>query len=275
METLLRNIQEFVNSIIPPDFNLNHFLTAALVICVGGLVIAGLGRLIFGKKSVLNQSVSSLIGILFIYAVTIVVYSYGVGLDFLISPLPFVTLGEEHLYLFPILSADYTQVCGHLLDMVILAFLVNLVNHWLPTGKKLLSWLLYRCLSVVIAMVLYTIVNSLLTAYLPEGLLTWAPVILLAILLGSLLLGALKLVVGAVLTTINPLIAVLYTFFFASVLGKHVSKALLTTALAALLVAGLDYLGISAIYIGAAALSAYIPLVLILLVLWFVIGKLL
>lgn len=275
MEELFNKIKQFINSVIPPDFDLNNFLTAALVICIGGLVVAGLGRLIFGKKSVLNQSVSSLIGILFIYAVTIVVYSYGIGLKSLISPLPFVTLGEEHLYLFPILNADYTQICGHLLDMVILAFLVNLVNHWLPTGKKLISWLLFRCLSVVIAMALFTFVSGLLSTYLPEGLLTWAPVILLAILLGSLLLGALKFVVGAVLTTINPLIAVLYTFFFASVLGKHVSKALLTTALAALLVAGLNYIGITAIYIGAAALAAYLPLVLVLLIVWYVIGKLL
>ena len=79
--------------------------------------------------------------------------------------------------------------------------------------------------------------------------------------------------VGAVLTTINPLLAVLYTFFFASVLGKQVSKAILTTVFAAALVAALNYFEILVVYVGAAALAAYIPLLLLLLVLWYIIGR--
>lgn len=270
----LDKITEFVSPYLPAGFDFSSYLIAAAVLCLGILIIGGLGRLIFGKKSVLNQSVSALIGILFIYAVTIVVYSYGIQLDFLISPLPFITFSNDNLYIFPLLSSHYPEICGHLLNMVILAFLVNLVNNWLPKGKKVFGWLLLRCLSVIIGMALFTLVSSLLNAWLPDELLKWAPVILLAILVCSLLLGALKLVVGAVLTTINPLLAVLYTFFFASVLGKQLSKAILTTLLAAILVAVLNYFGIAVIYVGSAALVAYIPLIIILLVLWYIIGHL-
>lgn len=270
----LDKISEFVSPYLPAGFDLPSYLTAALVLILGIFIIGGLGRLIFGKKSVLNQSVSALIGILFIYAVTIVVYSYGIQLDFLISPLPFIALANNELHIFPILTSHYTEICGHLLNMVILAFLVNLVNNWMPKGKKVFGWLVFRCLSVVIAMALFTLVSSLLNVWLPDELLKWAPVILLVILVSSLLLGALKLLVGAVLTTVNPLLAVLYTFFFASVLGKQVSKAILTTVLAAILVAALNYFGVTAIYVGTAALTAYIPLIIILLVLWYVIGHL-
>ena len=174
----LDKIAEFVSPYLPAGFDFPSYLIAALALCLGLLLVGGLARLIFGKKSVLNQSVSSLIGILFIYAVTIVVYSYGIHLDFLISPLPFITLSNDSLYIFPLLTSHYPEICGHLLNMVILAFLVNLVNTWLPTGKKVFGWLLLRCLSVVIGMALFTLVSNLLNAWLPYELLKWAPVIL-------------------------------------------------------------------------------------------------
>ena len=268
-------IVNLLQSLVPENFSMETFLKAALVLCIGSLLIGFLGRMVFGKRSVLNQSVSSAIGILFIYAVTIVIYSYGINLSFLVSPLPFVTLSGEYLNIFSFSGAHYVSICGELLNMIILAFLVNLVNGWLPKGKKLLGWLFFRCLSVALAMVLFAIVNNLVNAFLPEGLLTWAPVILLGLLILMLLVGALKFLVGAVLSTVNPLIAVLYTFFFASVIGKQLSKAMLTTLLISALVYALNYVGCTAVFIDAAALAAYVPLLVLLLVLWYVIGHLL
>ncbi len=267
----MEQLNQLLSKYLPAGYE--SYLHTVLISFVALAVIATLGRLLFGKKSVLNQSVSALIGILFIYAITIVVYSYGIDLGFLVSPLPFITLDGDNLHIFPILTADYTLICGHLLNMIILAFLANLINSWLPTKKNVFAWLFFRCLSVAGAMVLFAVANHLMEAYLPSDLLKWAPVILLAILVSSLLLGALKLVVGAILTTVNPLLAVLYTFFFASVLGKQISKAILTTVLAAGLVAILNYCGITTVFVGAAALTAYIPLLVILLVLWYIIGR--
>ena len=64
-----------------------------------------IARFAFGKKSVLNQSVSSAIAILCIYVVNVVIYSTGVKLDMILSPLPFVTISGDYLTLFPILTA--------------------------------------------------------------------------------------------------------------------------------------------------------------------------
>jgi hypothetical protein len=89
------------------------------------------------------------------------------------------------------------------------------------------------------------------------------------------LTGVLKIVIGALLTTVNPLIAALYTFFFASVVGKQITKAVLTTFLLSMLVLGLNYLGCAVISIATAALMAYIPFVIILIVLWFIVGHIL
>lgn len=268
-------ILNLLQSLVPENFSMETFLKGAAVLLIGSLVIGFLGRILFGKRSVLNQSVSSTIGILFIYALTIAIYSYGIHLNFLVSPLPFVTLSGDYLNIFSFSGSNYVIICGELLNMVILAFLVNLVNGWMPKGKKLLGWMFFRCLSVVLAMVLYALVNQLLNTFLPEGLLTWAPVILLGLLVVMLLVGALKFLVGAVLTTVNPLIALLYTFFFSNVVGKQLSKAMLTTLLISALVYALNYVGCAAIYIGAAALAAYLPLLILLLVLWYVVGHLL
>ena len=271
MEELL----EMLHSIIPANFDYASFFRAALLLCGGSLILGLLGRMIFGKRSVLNQSVSSAIGILFIYAATVAIYSYGVDLAFLLSPLPFIELHGEYLHIFSFASNDYTIICNQVLSMVILAFLANLANSWLPIGKNIFSWLLFRILSVALAMAMHVVVNYLLNLWLPDGFLTWAPVILLGLLVLMLAVGALKFIIGALISTVNPLIAALYTFFFASMIGKMLSKAVLTTLIISGLIFGLNYLGVSVVFIGSAALAAYLPLIIILLILWFVIGHLL
>ena len=90
-----------------------------------------------------------------------------------------------------------------------------------------------------------------------------------------LLTGALKLLVGVVLSTVNPLIGALYTFFFATVVGKAITRAVFTTGILAVLIMVLKYMGIAIISIAASALVAYIPLLLLLLILWYVINRLL
>ena len=271
MEALLYQIKSMVQN----EEQMRSFLILALVMTVGSLIFGFIGRFAFGKKSVLSQSVSSAIGILFIYAVTIVIHSYGLNLQFLASPLPFVTISDEWLGIFPIAQSGYVAICGELLNMIILAFLVNLLNQWMPQGKKLFPWLFFRVISVALGMVAFAGANYLLTMFLPEGLLTWAPVILLGLLVVMLLVGALKGLMGAVLATVNPLIGFLYTFFFANVVGKMLTRAMLTTLLLTALVYGLNYLGVAGLAIGTAVLVAYIPLLLLLLVLWYIIGKLL
>ena len=122
---------------------------------------------------------------------------------------------------------------------------------------------------------LHVIVSYLFTTYLPEGLVTYAPTILLGILAIMLLTGALKFLVGLILTSVNPLVAALYTFFFANVVGKHVTKAVVTTGILAGLVILLQKIGIYAISVASAELIAYVPLLILLVVLWYLVKKIL
>lgn len=267
-------MESIVNYFASFNLDFGMFLKAIGLLIAALLVLALLGRFIFGKGSALMLAVSSAIGILFIYVVTILLGSAGEELQRFIAPLPFVTIKDDTMYLFSF-KAEYTEVCTQILNMIILSFLMNLADGWLPTGKRVLSWVFFRCLGVLIALILHLVVTGLLTSFLPEGLVIYAPTILLGILILMLLTGALKFLVGLVLTTVNPLIAALYTFFFANVVGKQITKAILTTAILAGLVLVLQKMGVVAISIASAAFAAYIPLILLLVVLWYIIGKLL
>lgn len=256
------------------DLDFMNLLKIGLVLLLGTFLISAIGRFAFGKRSVLNNAVSSAIGILFIYAVTVVLKSFGAPqFEALIAPLPFVSIAGNQLFLFSFHGAHYTVLCSEILNMIILAFLVNLADGWLPKGKSILGWVFFRCMTVVLAFFLHLLVVGLFKTYLPEGIVIYAPTVLLVLLILLLLTGALKIVVGAVLTTVNPIIGGLYTFFFATIIGKQITKAVLTTLILVGIVYLLNYLGCSVISITSAALIAYIPFVIILVILWYIVYR--
>jgi hypothetical protein len=267
------SFMSLLQNIIPEGSQVETFLKTVPVLLVATAVLGLLGRFIFGKGAVLTRSISSAISILFIYAVTIVIHSLGLNLEFLLSPLPFVHIEGDFLLFMIYDKAMYPEMCNQILSMIILAFVANLCDRWLPKGKKIITWFLFRCLSVIIAMALHLALNTLLLAFLPEGLLTWAPVIMLGLLGLMLLLGVLNLPVGLIVTAVNPVIGIFYNFFFSNIVGKMICKAVLTTAFLAGIVAALHYLGVVMVYIAASALLMYIPFLVVLLLLWYLLGK--
>jgi len=256
------------------DLNIGTFLKSAGLLLAIFVVLSLLGRFAFGKKSAFNRAVSSAIGIIFIYVITVILGDSGEAFQHLIAPLPFVEFSGDTMILFSF-QADYTVVCAQIFSMIILSFLMNLADSWLPVGKKIFSWVFFRCLGVLLALALHLVVTGLFNKYLPDGLVIYAPTILLGLLILMILTGALKFLVGLAISTVNPLIAALYTFFFANIVGKQITKAVLTTAILAGLVLLLQKLGITVISIASAALAAYIPLLILLLILWYIVGKLL
>ncbi len=269
------SIREFFEGLVPSNFDFTRYLWLLLIGIGAALVLSLLFRLICGKGSALNHSVSSAIAILCVYAVSIVIYSTGGSLEMILSPLPFVQLSGDYLYVFPVMDAEFTAVCAEILDMIILAFLMNLLVSWLPKGKKLLGWYFFRFLSVVLAICLHYVINLVLDAVLPQGFADIAPTVLLIVIIASLLLGCLRLLTGGALALIDPLLGVLYTFFFANVVGKQLSRAIMTTFLLTALVYLLNYLEMTAICVASVALVAYLPVIILALILWYVIGKLL
>ena len=99
--------------------------------------------------------------------------------------------------------------------------------------------------------------------------------VLLLILCLCLLSGVVNLLLGLVIAVANPFLGAMYTFFFSNIVGKQVSKAVFSSVIICAVLYLLDLFAYTVICISAAALLTYIPLALILLVLWFLIGSVL
>lgn len=264
------------SSYLPTQIDFIAVARFLLYFTVASLILSVLGRVVLGKRSSLNRALSSVMGILFIYAVTIVVYTFKPWeLEIFLSPLPFVTFSGNYLIVLPITDLQFSALCTQVLSLIILAFLVNLSDIVIPQGKNVVSWYLLRLIGVALSMMLHLIVCWAFETYLPEVLVHYAPTILL-ILLGILVLsGALSLILGLVISVMNPFFGAMYTFFFSNVIGKQVSKAIFSTAIVCGVLYLMDYFGYTVISIAATSLLTYIPLALVLLVLWYLIGHLL
>lgn len=284
-EQLLEEIKDMIGSEIMESeivTTLSEFSVTALqylkflgILIFGVLLISSLARFLFGKKAQINLAVTSTMEILCLYVVSIVIYALGLQYEIFLTPLPFVTMVEDYLIIYPILSMEFTDICTQIVKVLIIAFLVNVLNEFIPQGKHVITWFLLRFITVVLSVAALYFADTLLGTYLPQGFADIAPTVLLVVLVALVALGSLKVFVGAAVAFLDPIIAALYTFFFANFIGRGLARALVTTALLTLLVVGLNLLEITVIHIAAAALTAYIPLLLVLLVLWYIVGHLL
>ena len=266
----MKSIEKYFASM---GIDLSNMAILLGVLVLATLLLGAIARFIFGKRSTLSAAVSSAIGILFIYTLAVVLNSAGVGYEKYVAPLPFTILLQDTMCIYAP-TGHYAIVCSELLSMVILSFLVNLADRWIPKGKHALTWIASRTLVVIIGYAMHLLVVYLFATYLPEGIVTYAPTIMLGLLVLFLVTGIMKWVIGTLLSaTVNPFIGAMYTFFFANVIGKMVTRAMLTTAILYGLVYLLNNMGIMAIAIGSAALVAYIPFLLILAALWYIINK--
>lgn len=250
-----------------------HFM---LYFTAASLILGGISRVVLGKRSSLNHSLSSAMGIFFLYAAIIVTYTlkpWDLNLSF--APLPFVTLAGDYMIVLPITDAQIPAICTQTLALILLAFLVNLLDTFIPKGKTVIGWYLLRFVSVFLSIALYLGVRWGIHAYLPEALVTYAPTILLILLALMFFSGIINMVLGLMITMANPFLGAMYAFFFSNVVGKQLSKAIFTSFILCIVIYLLDFFGYTVICITAAALTAYIPLAIVLLLLWYLIGHVL
>ena len=69
-----------------------NFLIFSGVLILAILLLGTFARVVFGRNSTLCHSLSGAIGILFIYAITVVIHSIGVEYKYLTTPLHFLSI---------------------------------------------------------------------------------------------------------------------------------------------------------------------------------------
>lgn len=239
------------------------------------LVLGFLIRFVFGRQSSFNHAVSSAIGILFLYIFGVILYGGSTVFSGLLASLPFVAVADGNIALFSFQDAAFPQIAEMLVRCIFLAFCVNLIDTLLPRGKNFFVWLLLRVTTVLLSVVIQTLLVWAVNTFLPVDFVRWMPIVLLGILALMLLLGALKLLIGLALTAVNPIIAAIYTFFFAHKVGKQISKAVVTTGILCAIVAVLNYFGFVVVSVSLLVLPVLLPVILVLTGIWYLIHQIL
>ena len=268
-------MQTFFDSIIsllPSGVDLYTFGKFLLILAGATLLTGIVGKLLFGVGSQLNRCLCGAVGILFVYALAMFIHTFQPGtLSNYLTSLPLVSFSGGTMYLFRFGASGLSVCCREVLSLWILAYLYHILDEFFPRGKKL-YWMVYRMLTISMALVLHYILLYFLRTYVPADILSSTTTIVLLLLIGLFALGIAKVVLGVLLTITNPILGALYLFFFGSKSGKQLSRAFLTAAILCVLVAILGYLGYGAIPIHPDALLAYAPFAGILLLLWYIVG---
>lgn len=263
-----------LTAILPAQITFGVMIRFIAILAASVMIFGILFRLFLGRRSALNRAICAGIGVLCIYVLTVIVYTFSPGnLERFLVPLPFVEFSGANLYIMTFGETPFPTVCAEILSMVILILLYNLTDSLLPDGETTLSWFVLRCLTIVAAMVVHYFITVLTQEFLPELLVSYGPTILIVCLLASLLAGLVGALLGLVLAVVNPILGFLFHFFFSSNLGKQLSKAMLTTGILTGLVFMLNRFGYCVISISAAALLSYVPLLLVLIALWWILER--
>ena len=272
-DRLIHSVESFLTesgSFLPAELGISSFVQLAILLIFGTVILGFVFRIFFGKHCNANKAISVSAGILFIYAVTIAVYALNpLDLSKYLSPLPFALFRRDILILVPFSGTAFSLIAAHILSLVILCFIVHFLDFLLPTGRSFFSWLFFRCLSIGLAIFLNLAVNLAINTFLPQGLAAYAPMVLLIVLGAALLIGLFNPLLCILFTIANPVIGLLYTFFFSTTIGKQLTKAVISTVILCLLFFAMEIMGYSVIDITSTAVIGYLPFCGILLLIWY------
>lgn len=271
-DRLIDSIQSFLettNALIPSALENTIVLFALLNVFVLGLGLVF--RLFFGRHCAVNRGISGFLEVLFIYAATVTIYTLKPwNLTQYLAPLPFAIFRNDILIVSYSACSTLPLLCSQLLSLIILCFIIHLLNFILPAGRSFIPWLLMRAVCVVLAVGLDLAANWALNAFLPAVIADSAPVALVTVLAVALLVSLFNPLLCVLFTAANPIIGLLYTFFFSNTIGKNLTRAVLSAAMVCALFYGMDYFGFIVIDITSSALLRYSPFALALLGVWFV-----
>ena len=263
-----------LTAIVPAQISFGTTMKYIAIFAAAVIAAGLLFRIFLGRRSALNRAICAGIGVLCVYVLTIIIYTFSPGnLERFLVPLPFMQFSGHTVQIAGFSSADFPTLCADFLSLVMLVLLYNLSDNLLPDGETAVTWLLFRSITILMAMAVHYFFTLLTHEFLPALLVSYGPTILLILLVISLLAGLVGALLGFLLVVVNPILGFLFHFFFASGLGKQISKAMLTTGILTGLAVTLNHLGYGVVSITAASLLSYIPLLLILIAIWWILER--
>lgn len=259
---------------LPGDVTFLKTMGFVMVFSMAVLIICLIARFLLGKDSGLKRCIVAALGILMLYGICVVIYTYSPR-DFThyLNQLPigyFTTLddGQKVLVLNTFRELPFPTLCGQVLRIFILALTINLLNGYTFPKVKGLGWLLWRVFSFVCAIGINYVIYRLIDMIAPFLLLDYVPMILLSILCFCFGMGVLNYFLVLLLVEVNPVFISLYGFFFAGKFGKQLSRAIGTTVIVIGFMLMVEKLGYGILPVSPADLSSYIPFAVSMFFLW-------
>ncbi len=204
------------------------FWTLLFTVAAGGVYCAR-----FGKKTLLNQGISSTLCMISVYlgALLLCVHIPSLRDDF---TLPFLALSDKTATLMDPFAMKGADVAPAMLKLMILVFLINTADSFGSGGKSIFSWVLTEALAMVIALLLYVIMVAGIDFLLPKLLTKYSIVPVVLIIALALVVICAKFVFTKVITKENKYYTSMNKFFTTNRMGT-----LLTTSAMSFLFCGL------------------------------------
>ena len=248
-------------------------IQAVALLALAIFLIGGVFRLLFGKGSSLNCAVSASLSIMLVYLAAILIYLFLPDLRDSLEPLPFVRIDLQRVFLIDWMQLSEEVFYPSVLKLAILALTVNLLEEFMPEGEKFLSWYLWRTVTVLTSLTAYILICGFVESLVPQLFSDWAKYVIWGFWAVILLTGLLKVLLGLILTVMNPIIGGLYALFFTNTLGRQFSKSILTTVLVMTVFQLMYRGGLMQFAFSQFSLAAYGPSCVIILIVLYLFGK--
>ena len=205
------------------------FWTLLFTVAAGGVYCAR-----FGKKTLLNQGISSTLCIVTVYLGAMLLCLYIPSLRTVIN-LPFLTMTAEAATLADAFTISVGDVAPTLLRLMMLVFLINTADSFGAGGKSLPTWVLTEALAMVIALLVYWLLGIGLQAVAPWLLSKYSIVPVVVIIALALVIICAKFVFTKVITKENKYYSNMNKFFTTNRMGSLLTTSALSFLLCTLL----------------------------------------
>ena len=205
------------------------FWTLLFTVAAGGVYCAR-----FGKKTLLNQGISSTLCIVTVYLSTILLCLYIPGLRTVIK-LPFLSMNADTVTLVDPFTIAARDVAPTLLRLMMLVLLLNTADSFGSGGKSLLTWIATEALAMVIALLIYVLLVTGIQAIIPWLLGKYAIVPVVLVFAVALMMILAKFVFTKVFTKESKQFTAANKFFTTNRMGTLLTTSALSFLLCTLL----------------------------------------
>ena len=227
---MLEVISTYILSLFPEGFKPMDMVHSRLYIIAIAVIVAVGIRMIHKKASQYNHALSSAMALLFMYLLLIQLHKLVPDIvDPLLDKLPLVDMDLENgtVSLFQFSAKNFSASCAEFLNLFILSFCLIGLDDLIPDAKNVTSWMILQFIIVCLSMAIYTFLLKCINHFCPDLLSSYAPMILVCILLFMVFLGLLKVVLTMMLVAVNPLLIAISAFFSGNKLGLALGKAVM------------------------------------------------